>query len=482
MRDRTRLRMLAAALAAATVAVGCAGPGKDNTGEPVVLRMASTQPDLSSVPPVAYFVRRVEELSGGSLRIHALDAWGTQTPDHEQQLVHAVSSGSVDLGWSGAGVFDTLGVDSLQALQAPMLIDSYALEEAVIKSEIPNQMLQGLQGHGVTGLGILADGLRKPIAVKAPLLGPADWRGIHFRVLRSDGEEDAIRALGAIPTEVVGSAFNAGLANGDIDGVEKSLELYRSDVMEQRAPYVTANVNLWPQMDVLIANPARLSGLTDAQRGWLRQAARDAVIHSVALDDRDAQAVAATCEAGARFTNASDADLAALREAFAPVYAALEDDGQTKDLISRIETLKRSTPSGPPLAIPPECIGPANPTPTPSQTTPPSALNGIYRYVLTKEDALKHGGPDDKTSDGLAAFPAVATVTLRDGSWENDGGDSGTYEISGDRVIFIWPRVGSVLTFIYRVDEKGGLHLEPVLPMDQGDRFVWSTEPWTKIG
>ena len=40
---------------------------------------------------------------------------------------------------------------------------------------------------------------------------------------------------------------------------EASLFLYERNVLTHPAPYVTANVNLWPQMDVLLANPGRLA-------------------------------------------------------------------------------------------------------------------------------------------------------------------------------------------------------------------------------
>ena len=83
----------------------------------------------------------------------------------------------VDLGWVGTRVFDTLGVKSFQALTAPMLVDSYALENAVIESGITEEMMEGLDELGVVGLGVLPDGLRKPIGVTGPILGPADWRG-----------------------------------------------------------------------------------------------------------------------------------------------------------------------------------------------------------------------------------------------------------------------------------------------------------------
>ena len=74
-----------------------------------------------------------------------------------------------------------LGVKSFQALTAPMLIDSYALENAVIESGVTEEMMEGLDELGVAGLGVLADGSAPADrASTRPILGPADWRGISF--------------------------------------------------------------------------------------------------------------------------------------------------------------------------------------------------------------------------------------------------------------------------------------------------------------
>ena len=118
-----------------------------------------------------------------------------------------------------------------------------------------------------------------------------------------------------------------------------NLLLYDHNGFANRAPYVTANVNLWPQMDVLVANPDRLAALSDQQRGWLEQAAHDATERSVGLADHDAQSLKNACKAGARFANASKEDLAALRDDFASVYASLEQDVQTKAFIGQIQEL-----------------------------------------------------------------------------------------------------------------------------------------------
>jgi TRAP-type C4-dicarboxylate transport system substrate-binding protein len=137
--------------------------------------------DPQLTPQISYLEERVNQLSGGNVRIDMTPSVGNFAPDAEQQVVHGVAAVSFDLGFVGTRIFDTLGVRSFQALTAPMLIDSFPLQQAVIGSGIPRQMTTGLDRLRVTGLAVLADGLRKPIAVARPLLGPRTGSGSPSR-------------------------------------------------------------------------------------------------------------------------------------------------------------------------------------------------------------------------------------------------------------------------------------------------------------
>jgi TRAP-type C4-dicarboxylate transport system substrate-binding protein len=463
------------------LAVGCSGGelASNKAGgaaAPVTLKMANAYGDLNSLPGIAYFISQVKERSGGNVRIEVTSTYGDYADDAEQQVVRGVAAGEMDLGWAGSRVFDTMGVTAFQALQAPMLIDSYPLQQAVISSDIPERMLQSVDKIGVRGIGVLADGLRKPVAVKRPLLAPDDWSGITFATLKSQGQADAIRALGATPMEVFRRNRNEGLSAGKLQGLEMNLLTYEHGGPVQSAPYVTANVNLWPQMDVLFGNPDRLATLSEQQRGWLENAARDAAERSVVLSDQDAQSVQKVCKLGARFANASKHDLAALNAAFASVYASFEQDPQTKAFIQQIDDLKRSTPAGTPVAVPDDCTGKAPAKPTKQAGSVPTSLNGTYRYELTKEDARRFNDPE------IDLFPHVNTVKLRDGQAEGGCFEYATYSVTGNRIMFDVPGFGSTLTFTFTVDKKGNLHLTPVQPMDPGDVLECSYEPWIKIG
>jgi TRAP-type C4-dicarboxylate transport system substrate-binding protein len=511
MSEQRLIRARASAAAAAgalLLVVACSADdqassgGDDKAGgspDPVVLTMAETYSGLKYEPAVQYFVDQVEDLSGGALRIEARDEVGDFAADAEQQVVQAVAAGDIDIAWVGTRVFDTLGVTSFQALTAPMLIDSYPLQQAVIESDIPAEMLAGLDDIGVTGIAVLADGLRKPIAVEQPLVSPADFDGITFQAFRSKTHADAVRALGANLTEAFGPNLDTGLIEGDVQGFEKNLHIYDVNGTSSLAPYVTANVNLWPQTVALIANPDVVDDLTDEQRQWLMQAGADAAEHSTDLVDGDGELVARLCEVGARFAIASDADLDAFAEAFAPVYTTLEADAQTKRFIEQIRQLKVSTDPGPALEVPSECTGPA-PVGLPDDDAASidgdgdatvASISGTYRWTVTEADARANGDARLVTPELLPWYPMIGTMTLDDGRWEllwrgPDGATAtdgpGTYTIDGDRLELELPGdPSSPLTFTFTIDNEGHIDIEPILPMEEEAQFVYAHYRWERI-
>jgi TRAP-type C4-dicarboxylate transport system substrate-binding protein len=359
--EARQLRVLVRVAAIAAVTAACAAPrgpiGDKAGGAPggrVVLRMALTGGGPLGGTP-AIFAKRVETLSRGNVRIDAVYQWGSFTPPAEQEVVRAVASDTVDIGVVGTRVFDTLGVASLRAITAPMLIDSYGLENAFLHSSVPGKMLDALGKIHVTGLAMLASGLRKPIGIR-PLLRPGDWRGLTFSTYLSETQIDAIRGLGATPKVAFGSFRWQGLTSGQIQGYEFNLLAYNSNSAWAYPPRdITANVTLWPEMLLIVANPDRLATLTPRQRGWLEQAAREASARSIGLIETETGLTKALCSHGVRFANASEADLAALRQAFASVYARLEKDPQTRTFIDEIQALKRSISAEAPLTIPSGC-------------------------------------------------------------------------------------------------------------------------------
>jgi TRAP-type C4-dicarboxylate transport system substrate-binding protein len=343
---------------------GCTVPATNNKagaiGEPVVLRLANTSLDLlSQNRAAADFIERVSALSAGQMRIEVINSMGGFAPDNEAQVVHAVASGRVDLGITGAGVFDSLGVLGLRAFSAPMLIDNYPLQKAVIESNLTRQMLEQLQSLNLSGLGVFAGALHVPVAVQRPLLGPRDWRGISFGTYRSETQEQAIRALGATPVEASGDLRRHYLDTGGIQGFEFGIHGYslQEPFLSQAAPYITSNVVLWPGVTVLFANSVRLGSISAQDREWLQEALSAATSAAVGLAGRDdGSDIDQECALGTRFAVAAAVDIAGLQASFAVVYEWLDRDARTKFFIDQIQALKSSTSPGQPLAIPASCL------------------------------------------------------------------------------------------------------------------------------
>jgi TRAP-type transport system periplasmic protein len=493
-RDRALWR--AAALAAALsvpVLAGCAvrhgASAADKAGGSaarLVLELGDADTsDGGDQPALTYFADQTETPSGGTLRVHVIYApAGQERPDAEQQIGRMVRDGKLDLGWVGTEGLDELGVRSFDDLFAPFLVDSDALLNAVARSRLAEEMLTRLRSVGIVGLALVPGSLRAPAGTKHPLLSPADFAGARVAVQPSKVTDAALRALGARPVHTSAPGILSAVATGRVDGQLPPVD--RLPV----ADVVGGNVTLLPQLYTLLASPASLEALTRDQRLALRAAAARTVAHIVATRPSAQASLERFCSigrgaspnGGGRVVLATRPELSALVRATRPVYSELERDPRTKSLIERIQAVKRSLPPATALRLPPGCSTPLQPAGAGGRTAqPPSALDGTYRWLLTRTRALAFGPPATRAGN-LADAGTVVTITLRDGKWQFDGPDLGTYRITGNRISFTWPAVNSVLTFAFSRDGDGTLHLTPAPSVEWGDRFVWSSEPWRRIG
>src|SRR5215469_7840519 len=196
-----RLVVPLAVLAVLAVLAGCGGPGLDKAGgsqarRPVVLTMANFLGDSEELDG---FAGEVLRLSGGTMRVDIRSGWRLGQVNFENGLIGDVRAGKGDLGVVGSRAWDSVGVSSFRALDVPLLIDSYALQDRVARSPMIGQMLQGLGPLGLAGIGVLPGPLRKPLGIARPLLKPADYAGLRIGVQQSLVADATMRALGATP-------------------------------------------------------------------------------------------------------------------------------------------------------------------------------------------------------------------------------------------------------------------------------------------
>jgi TRAP-type C4-dicarboxylate transport system substrate-binding protein len=490
-------------LCALALTGGCSSSGGgDKSGgpdAPTVLVLASNDGvNLDGAPAVQRFVDQVRELSRGRLTVRVEPSWAGGS--NEPRVIKDVAAGKADLGWAGTRAFDLLGVDSFRPLHAPFLVDSYALEAAIVRDPLGHQLLAGIEPTGVTPLALAADELRFPAATAKPLLSPADWQGRSFRTAGSRSQADAIDALGAKP--VLDGDLTNQIQSGAIDGLETMWWTYQANSLHELSPFVTANARLWPRTLVIFASPASLRHLDGEQRGWVTQAASDAAQWSTehAGDGEPAQ-MADACAKGARVAVASSQQLATLRRAAQPVYAALRANPTSAATLARIEALKASTPPPGDPSLPAGCRyqpGEEKKTPPrPVTRTAPGPTGafpvGTYRYTLTMKDLLAEGVPEQDAVNNAGVW----TWTMGRGVWDlvwrpSQPGADPAYPCKGN-----YTAHDDVVSFTRTLNQPHGQCVPPTWTARwsrSGARISWSAidvagfaiffghKPWEKIG
>jgi TRAP-type C4-dicarboxylate transport system substrate-binding protein len=326
------------------VSAGCSGGQVNKAGgsapaKPLVLTLAAHADDDNAYRP---FVAAVARLSGGSLRVKVLGDWRTTNTSseirYERGMIEDVRAGKAQLGIFGARVWDTLNVTAFQALLAPFLVDSLALELRALQTPFATRALASVREAGVVGIALLPGRLRRPLGLTRSLLGPEDYRGARIATRPSVLAEDTFRALGAHP-----DGFIPGQVIG-FDGTDIDPFTATANAIEQGARALTANVVLWPKVWTIVMNRAAFARLTHAQQRILLAAGRAARGPDRALAAHDQRlAISILCSEKFPLVAATAADAAALRKAVQPVYDRIERNPFTKQWITQIQRMRATT-------------------------------------------------------------------------------------------------------------------------------------------
>jgi TRAP-type transport system periplasmic protein len=462
---------------------GCDSDSSDRAGaekpvEAKVLTMANAnfQPE-----ELEAFDKAVGQVSGGRLRIKWLNEYGRgRDGNAEINLVRDVSAGKADLGWAGTRVFDELGDTAFNPLHAPLLIDSYELEEKVLSDDVVDPMLDSLGELGLQGIGVLPGPLRWPLG-REPLRGPADWDGDRIAASGGAQVEAAIRALGATP-----SYDNPGVTEptDDRDGIETHVSAVPGNHYHYDFPYLTGNVVLWPRPLVLFAGP----DVSSDDLALLRKAAQEAIPETIALTrSLEREGRTEVCRTGLKVASASATEIHALRVAFQPVTQKLEEDPTASDALARIEELSREGGTRPE-----EFRCPAAAEPATGATIPP----GTYRTHITRADAREHGFPwasvvesdpdpaalKSKTKEHRLEFTEQGTFVVYDVTLDGTAniGWEGSYSVYRDRIT-VKGNEGTKITARVEVDGDR-LRFTDVQPgPNTPEALTWGSKPFVKM-
>jgi TRAP-type C4-dicarboxylate transport system substrate-binding protein len=392
-----------------------------------------------SVPVDAeFFAAFVARASAGSIRLQVdnIAAPGDDDPNHSTRVIQYVAEGKADLGVVEASAFDVAGVTSFRGLLAPFLIDSYGLEDAVLRSSWAQALLGRTRAAGVVGVGYVNGIMQRPLGITRELLEPSDYAGQRIGILEGSVAEMSLRALGAIPV-----VYPPSNPHG-LDGIAIALQDILIGGFQAQSRSLTGNVAFWPRIGVVVANADRFDRLSPEQQSMLRAAGRDNL--EASIDGRASfldQLAAEACDVGIVMRAAPDATRRALREAVQPVYEELGEDPQTRETIEAIEEVKVSlglSPDALACSAPPASVPPLAPRID-------SPIVGTWEASFTREEYRSSPFVRDylelildEWGDLVLTFQSDGRVSFERTNTLGSLLASGTYSVTGERIAIDW--------------------------------------------
>lgn len=364
---RGRRGGVATAVVVALLLCGCTastGSKAGAAGVPLILDLATVEQEYNTpyAEDVRSFEQLVNELSDGALQVRIEWQRPGVRPNAESWLADEVRADRIDLALIPARAFSVFGVDRLNALQTPFLIDSPELAAEIAQSDLAATMLADLAPDGFIGLAMMYESMRRPIGLGEPLVALEDYVGVGIRTPESVVATRMFEAFGARP------GFGSGYimdADGNPLSAAESAFAWRAALPPSTV--ATADVAYYPKYNVIVGSPSTWGDLSSEQRALLRKAAAEVAAGAArGVDDEESEA-AAYCLAGHRLVLAGTDTVKSLVLAAAPVRQWLEEDPGTASDIDAIEQIALSmTP--PAFTVPRECEPPTGDwAPWPSQ-------------------------------------------------------------------------------------------------------------------
>lgn len=459
---RAHMRTLTTASMAVLATTGMAGctvtgdrAGGNREITPVVLTVLNTRMSEDIQP----FVDRVRTLSGGRITLDVTSLWHASEDSPAPKAIKAVQAGQAVIGFVPTRAFHDLGVTSFDALGAPLTVDSLALEQRVLGSDLATSMLNGVGALGLHGLGLLPGPMRKPVGLTRKLVAAADYRGARIAISASPVSARALTTLGATP---VASPFDR-VSMTPYDGLEQQVESVAGNQYDVPGSTITANVNLWARPMALFANAKAFDALSATTRELLERAATSVLPATTKVQAAgEADGLGNLCRRGkVRFVNATAAQLAQLRTAFGPVYAWLRSNPETATAIDRINAMRAGLEDAVATETPSCQTGGAGT----AQAGAGTPIEGVYTVTTTVGDFALAPDQPDPGAENWGGWVYVFSRGRFAFTQENKQACTwgfGRYAVRGSR--FIWDFEGGGGIAPNGANNKPGEHFE----------FLWS--------
>lgn len=310
--------------------VGCTLVNQVSEPKPEhVFRMAEAHPsDYPTTLADIEFARLVEVLSEGRIKIVV---YPDQALGSETSVIEQVEFGGVDITRVSLAPISEV-VDVLNVLQLPYLYEDKEHMRRVLRGDIGDEILEGVEDEGFIGFGWFEAGARSFYNTKKPINTLDDLQGMNIRVLESELMVEMANALGANGVKMPYGEVYRALQLGEIDGAENNPPSYHTSEHYKIAKYYTIDEHVRVP-EIIVGSKIALDKLSEDDLAIMRQAAAQAQIYQQKLwEEGEQSSLEFLIEQGVEINYIEDKS--AFVEAVQPVYEKYQI--KYGDLIERI--------------------------------------------------------------------------------------------------------------------------------------------------
>jgi C4-dicarboxylate-binding protein DctP len=311
----TFMRTLLAAVATAAVLLA---PAIAQAQSPIVIKFSHVVAnDTPKGKGSLKFKELAEKYTNGKVKV---EVYPNSTLYKDKEEIEALQLGSVQMLAPSTAKFAPLGVKEFEELDLPWLFkddDTYA---ATMKGPLGKYLFDKLQAKGIRGLAYWDNGFHM-VSANKPLIKPADFQGLKFRISGSKIADQYFRNVGSIPQIMAFSEVYQALQTGVVDGCENTPSNYLTQKFYEVQKDITVSNHAHLQYAVIV-NSKFWDGLPADIRGQLEKAMSEATDYTNSIARKENEDALAEIKKSGKTTlhSLTDADRKAWQEAMHPTY------------------------------------------------------------------------------------------------------------------------------------------------------------------
>ena len=261
-------KLILAALAASLFAVPVASQAQD----PIIIKFSHVvAEDTPKGQGALKFKELAEKYTNGKVKV---EVYPNSSLYKDKEEIEALQLGSVQMLAPSTAKFAPLGVKEFEALDLPWLFKDDETYEKAMKGPIGQWLFKKLEAKGITGLAYWDNGFHM-VSANRPLLMPADFQGLKFRISGSKIADRYFRDLGSIPQIMAFSEVYQALQTGVVDGCENTPSNYLTQKFYEVQKDITVSYHAHLQYAVIV-NSKFWNGLPPDIRAQLEKAMAEA--------------------------------------------------------------------------------------------------------------------------------------------------------------------------------------------------------------